>query len=390
MVLVLQTGRADGVRMDEILIFWGIHTLDRTKANPFPLEYRDWYLQWDLVPEAEKNQILEILQPKQKLKNQLEPEPNTGDEEWSLSLAKPDARILAFRKYFVQRAGFDINECLKDPTSKIKHFLPINLHFEYFEDETGRPISKIEIHQFKTGEANPIIPFEPRSVLRLGPAPLREAKLATQEDSETIAHFLEMIDLLSNSSWYRLAPALTFRTRNESAEVDSLFPDVHETQGVVLAIRQLYSSDNLFNRAVNCHAKLCGDSKKVDWVGTIKKQFNDFLDSPNSFPMLYGVTVRELMDLFLYGGKFAHANQTDKQQKLHALILAHGRAQVVMAVQTSFRRVVDSARLVYPVLMQDYFHWLAAGKCPKPPPMALMNQLLFSGREQVHIKKVKK
>lgn len=201
----------------------------------------------------------------------------------------------------------------------------------------------------------------------------------------TVTH--QVIDLLSNSSWYRLAPALTFRTRNESAEVDSLFPDVHEMQEVVLAIRQLYSSDNLFNRAVNCHAKLCGDSKKVDWVGMVKKQFNDFLDSPNGFPMLNGVTVRELMDLFLYGGKFAHANQTEKQQKLHALILAHGRAQVVMAVQTSFRRVVDSARLVYPVLMQDYFHWLAAGKCPKPPPMALMNQLLFSGREQVHIKK---
>ena len=104
--------------------------------------------------------------------------------------------------------------------------------------------------------------------------------------------------------------------------------------------------------------------------------------------MLNGVTVRKLMDLFLYGGKFAHASEADKQQKLHALILVHGRAQVVMAVQTSFRHVVDSARLVHPVLLQDFFHWLAAGKCPKPSPMSSMNQLLSGGKEQVKVKKV--
>ncbi|MEJ0091249.1 MAG: hypothetical protein WDM80_16075 [Limisphaerales bacterium] len=86
--------------MEDILIYWGIHALDRTKTNPFPLEYRDWYLQWDLVPESEENQILEILRPKQKSENQLGPEPNIGDEEWSLSFAKPDVQILAFRKYF--------------------------------------------------------------------------------------------------------------------------------------------------------------------------------------------------------------------------------------------------------------------------------------------------
>jgi hypothetical protein len=161
-------------------------------------------------------------------------------------------------------------------------------------------------------------------------------------------------------------------------------------QEAILAIRQLYSSDNLFNRAVNCHAKLCGESKKVDWVAIIKKHFIEFLDGPNSFPMLNGVTARELMDAFLYGGKFAHANEADKQQKLQALILAHGRPQVVMSVQTSFRRIVDTARLVYPVLMQDYFYWLVTGKCPAPTPMSSMSQLLFSGKEPIDIKNIRK
>ncbi|MEJ0091244.1 MAG: hypothetical protein WDM80_16050 [Limisphaerales bacterium] len=283
-----------------------------------------------------------------------------------------------------------MNECFKDPNSKIKHFIPVNLHFEYFEDETGRPISKIGIYQFKTGEANPVIPFEPQSIVRLGPAPIREGKSATKEDSETIAHFFEIVDLLTSSSWYRSPPVLTFRTRSESAEVDSLFPNVREMQEAILAIRQLYSSDNLFNRAVNCYAKLCGESKKVDWVTIIKEHFSKFLDGPNSFPMLSGVTVRGLIDVFLYGGKFVHANEANKQQKLQALILAHGRAQVVMAVQTSFRRIVDTARLVYPVLMQDYFHWLATGKCPLPVPMASMNQLLFSGKEPIDVKNIRK
>ncbi len=368
--------------MQDTLIYWGIHTLDRTKANPFPLEHRIWCLQWDLVPEQERKEIIDILAPDSPGEQLTEREPKEGDEEWTLTLTKPDARIFKFRKYFTFQPNFDLNEYIKKLESSLRRMLPVNLSFEYFEDETGKPISKIEIYRFKTGEANPIIPFEPQSVLQLGPASIRAGIPINQDDSNTIAHLMEIVGFLANSSWYRSPPALTFRTQNETSEIDSTFPNVQEMHEVVLAIRQLYASDELFNRAANCYAKICGDSRKVNWVGDIKKWFNLFLDGPNSFPMIKGVKVRELLDAFLYGGRIVHVGERDKQERLQLLINTHGRAQVIMAVQTSLRRVVDSARLVLPVIKQDYQHWLETGKCPKPSLMS-MGELLSSRKEPI-------
>jgi hypothetical protein len=365
--------------VNDKLIYWGIHTLDRTKANPFPLEHRIWCLQWNLVPEQERKEIIAILAPDSSSKKLAEHEPKEGNQEWTLTLAKPDARIFKYRKYFIFQPNFDPSKHTLKVGSSL---LPVNLSFEYFEDETGKPISKIEIYRFKTGEANPVIPFDPQSVLQLGPASIRTGVQINQDNSNTIAHWLEIVVFLANSSWYRSPPALTFRTQNETSEIDSSFPNVGEMHEVALAIRQLYASDQLFNRAVNCHAKICGDSKKVNWVGDIKKWFNNFLDGANSFPMINGVNVRELLDAFLYGGRIVHANEQDKQERLQLLIKTHGRAQVVMAVQTSLRRVVDSARLVLPVLNQDYQHWLEIGKCPKPSLMS-MSELLSSAKEQI-------
>jgi hypothetical protein len=47
--------------MHETLVFWPIHTLDRTKSKPFPLELRHWYLEWDIVPEQVRKEIEAIL-----------------------------------------------------------------------------------------------------------------------------------------------------------------------------------------------------------------------------------------------------------------------------------------------------------------------------------------
>jgi hypothetical protein len=367
--------------MQDILIYWGIHTLVRTKLNPFPLEYRTWCLQWDLVPDAEKKEIVAILMPDKSDLQETGYEPKEGDESWTLSVAKPDSRILKYRKYFTLQLDFDPNHYAKKLGSELRQMVPVNLYFEYFEDETGQQLSKIDIYRFKTGESNPVIPFEPRSVVQLGPAATRAGIKISQDDSNTIAHFLEVIRFLATSSWYHSPPFLTFRTQDKASEIDSLFPNVHEIHEIALAVRQLYGSDQLFNRAVNCYSKICGDNKKVTWVGEIKKQFNAFLDE-TSFPAIKDVNVRQLLDAFLYGGRIAHANEQDKQELLHSLIKNHGRAPVIMAVQMSFRRVVDSARLILPVLAQDYFHWLVKAECPKPSLMS-MSELLASSKEQV-------
>jgi hypothetical protein len=366
--------------MHDTLIFWPIHTLDRNKANPFPLEVRTWCLPWENVSASEQREILSILAPEVLSPQAQTKEPKVGDEEATLSFESPDVRILKFRKYFVREIDFDINKYARRLGKDLRRLLPVNLYFEYFEDESGNPISKIELYRFKTGEPDPVIPFDPLSVINLGPSLVNSSP--QQNDSNTIAHLLEIVQFLTSSTWYHSPPSLTFRTQDERTELEPLFPNAHQTTEVALAIRQLYASDALFNRALNCYSRICGNSKKVNWIEHVKKEFNRFLESSIVFPGVKGMCVRELLDVFLYGGGIAHAPDAVKQKRLQELIAAHHRANVIMAVQTSFRRVVDMARLVSPVLSQDYHSWLETGNCPKPSRMSI-GELLSSKKEEI-------
>jgi hypothetical protein len=371
--------------MHDTLIYWPIRTLDRTKANPFPLEQRTWYLEWEIVPEQARREILAILKPERSERQATEVEGKPGDSETTLTFAGRDLRMemmRTYRQYFRQRPDFDITTCLQQPGTSLKNLIPVNL-IEYFEDEAGNPMSKIDIYKFKTGEEFPIIPFDPESVLRLGPSPIHPERPATQDDSNTIAHFLETVGYVARSRWYHSPTALSFRTRDNNTQIDSSFPDTFETQEVLLALRQLYASDKLFNKSLKSYLRICGDARKVEWVEQIKKAFDKFLEGSGSFPVVAGVNVRELLDAFLYGSKIAHSHERDKQERLQSLITAHGRPQVIMAVHAAFRQLMNFARCVFPVVKQDYHHWLETGQCPKQIGMSI-GELLSSGRTEAN------
>lgn len=367
--------------MRDTLIYWPICTLDRTKANPFPLEQRIWYLEWEIVPEQTRREILAVLKPGSPVKSSPAVESKPGDSETMLTFAGRDLRMemmRTYRQYFRQRPDFDITTCLQQPGTSLKNLIPVNL-IEYFEDEAGNPMSKIDIFKFKTGEEYPVIPFDPESVLRLGPSSIHPTRPANLDDSNTIAHFLETVGYVARSSWYRSPPILTFRTQDQDTQIDSSFPNPSETQGVLFALRQLYASDKLFNKALKSYLRICGDARKVEWVEQIKKAFDKFLEGSDSFPVVAGVNVRELLDAFLYGSRIAHSHERDKQERLQSLITAHGRPQVIMAVHAAFRQLMNFALCVFPVVKQDYQHWLETGQCPKQIGMSI-GELLSSGR----------
>lgn len=369
--------------MHDTLICWYIQTFDRTKANPFPLECRIWYLEWEIVPEQTRREILAVLKPGSPVKSSPAVESKPGDSETTLTFAGRDLRMemmRTYRQYFRQRPDFDIATCLQQPGTSLKNLIPVNL-IEYFEDEAGNPMSKIDIFKFKTGEEYPVIPFDPESVLRLGPSPIHPARPANLDDSNTIAHFLETVGYVAHSSWYRSLPALTFRTQDQKSQIDSSFPNPSETQGVLLALRQLYASDKLFDKALKSYSRICGDTKKVEWVEQIKKEFDKFLEVSGSFPVVAGASVRELLDAFLYGSRIAHSHERDQQERLQSLITAHGRPQVIMAVHAAFRQLMIFSLTVLPVVEQDYLHWLETRQCPKRTDMPI-GELLSSGTHE--------
>ena len=367
--------------MKDTIVYWAISTFDRTKEKPLPVETRFWVLDWDKVSGEERGEILRILGARDSRAEKTTASHQVGDEEFTFTFNQPDFRMMKFRDRFTYVPEPDFAGAMS-PDGPVTRMLSVNLGVEYFEDEDGGPISKVEMFRHVTGQEDPIILGEPESVLRLGPAPL-STHAPTEDDSNKIACFLDIVHHVAGSSWYRKLPSLTV-SKSESARLtQALFPDAAETHAVVVAIRQIYASDQLLNIACNRYMKICGDSRKAHWIKQTKKSFNDFVDGPVAFPSVPDTSTRELIDTFLYGAGIIHSKDTQQaQEKLRALLDAHGKPHVVMAVHASLRHIVGFAIHAFLVLRQDFRAWLHTGSVPQPTRVAMHDLLSSRMREK--------
>lgn len=364
--------------MDDTLIEWGILTFDRTKESPWPLETRTWVLEWHLVGEDEKQEILAIMCSDDQGRPGTHPCPQPADEQIRYGFSTPDLRMLKYRKYFRLRQDSDIGFGTPTCSSTVRRILSVSLGVEYFEDECGHQISELEMYRHVMKEEYPIVLGLPESVLCLGPASIRQSMSATSEDSDTLARFMDVVEYIARSTWYRTLPSLAV----SETEYRGQFPAGAQTQQVIAAIRQLFSSDDLFNSACKRYMRLCGDRRKVAWVKEWKRLFNESLREPPSFPAVPGIAVYDLLNAFMYGAGILHSKDIhDHEHTLRDLIAKHGKPHLVMAVQASLRHIVDFAVRIFPVLLQDYRHWLETGQCPKPTRLA-MHDLLSSTIEE--------
>jgi hypothetical protein len=74
---------------EEIILTWDIMTFDKRKPNPFPLENKSWFLNWDKVSAEERAEILLIINGRED--DPLPPDLNPLEtEQITLSFSKPD------------------------------------------------------------------------------------------------------------------------------------------------------------------------------------------------------------------------------------------------------------------------------------------------------------
>jgi hypothetical protein len=181
-----------------------ISCFDRRRKNPLPV-YKRWYwLDWSSLTTQQTAEILGVLDAKSSLESPHKP--GCFDETViTMFFGTPnlDAHMLKHRGLFTEIPDNDLEAFCKDPACQDRGFQTVSVTHEYCEDETGAPISNYELMQHVSGQEFPIIVGDSESVLKLGRVSAINASEWSTDKANIIAQFLDVVERIYASDWYR-------------------------------------------------------------------------------------------------------------------------------------------------------------------------------------------
>jgi hypothetical protein len=254
---------------------------------------------------------------------------------------------------------------------------------DYFEDELGQPMDPVDLISAMTGAQDPIILNDERSVLRLGPQGLRDSEQIDAKAANTLAHFLQLVEVIATSRWVKtetkaggLGPIGA-----DNALAEFRCPPLSDTYAILLPLRQLFLDDGsgAFLLACNSYSRYALDERKRFWITALRKQCLSYMDSQPWPPLVRDCSVKSLLRDLMYGAGMVHFHDSDHEARLHFrdLVQKHSRERVVFSFVVASQHLYAFARKAYHVIRQDYDHWRSQGCCPDPEIM-LMSKLFES------------
>ena len=365
------------------IVFWSVPCFDKRRENPLPVYNRLFVLDWTSLDATQTVEVLSILQPTDH-KNRTPSSLQASVISIQRSNKGPDDRMLAYRKYFVESP-----ENAEDENNPIvQSFTFVNLNREYFEDDNGHEISHYVMIQHVSGQNEPVILGDVDSVLRLSlcnPVNVNEWSEAT---ANTIAQFLDVVERICSSKWYRRPPVFTFEVQSggdstkfpsaaDSTLLEAVFPNDSETLSVLAYFRQLHAGDKLLTRTCEAFIRNCGDERKTSWMTERLESFREMVDSA-PVPFTDIGTRREIIKIFMYGAGLLHATSNDgADTKLTELIRTQGKHRAVMVFNHCLWDILTIAITVYHVTKREFEHWI--GSYGLTPPTRIDIPSLFEG-----------
>lgn len=367
-------------RPENVFVYWPISCFDKRRVKPLPVCTRFYLLDEAKATDAEKQAILKLIHENDVPTPDLPPVMGQTMETISFGASGCDRRVLKYRHLFRECTAGELQAVLDcagrrgEPVG----LESISLMGRYFEDENGVEISETEMVEYVAGGRPVVIPGNPESVIQLGPAGMCDPGKWSVETANTLAHFFEVVDLLASSTWYRSPLSMT--THNRENIVSATFPSVHSALGILVLLRQMYSShaqDNLFNRACSEYVRHVADQRKRSWVQAEKKAFNRLLSEqpwPGPVSGGFSLSTRELLETFLYGAGLIHSRGQKGKRETFSLAQAlksHPRELLVMSFHSGMKQLLGCALTVYPVLRQDFLHWVNTLGVVKPDRVSI-------------------
>jgi len=296
-------------------------------------------------------------------------ESNLSDEECERLFAMlecdstKDRAFLEFRSHFI-----DCDDETFDRLARQAQRVTMSGPSEYFEDENEQPIDHIGIAQVRTGISDPILRFEPQSVLRLGPSPVANRDQWTVEKANAISHFLQLMNRIGQSGW--LKGPLSIKSVG-SCVIEVAHPNAEMTTSALAAIRQLLMKrDDVLNHACKAYIDHIAHEGRRAWVSDIHQSFNAFLESKCQYGLqsiLSEYTTRQVIDIFTYGsGLFHRESNHDCESDLASLIAQHGRERLIIAFNSTCREILQYGFFLAPAMWQDVTQWIRSEGCVGP------------------------
>ncbi len=357
---------------ENIVIYWWISCFDKRKEDPLPVYTRGFVLDESRATDEQKVSILKLIRGSEADKPQHPVDVGQTMVTVSHGIQRSNRDILKYRNLFMECSSQElrkIHDARKSEFGEVS-LVPVILTGEYFEDENGKEITKIEMMDYVAGGGPTIIAHNPQSVTRLGPSAAKEKDKWTVESANTIAHLFQIVNHIVASQWY--CSPLSMTILNGKKIVSAAFPSVEGALGILVLFRQLYSSDSkddLFNRACGIYVRHADHKGKAAWVRDEKKAFKALLSGPPQPPRAnLSCTMKELLDLFLYGAGIFHSRgkNSNDAQRLKKMLHACPREELVMAFHSSTKYLVQCALVVYPVIKQDFIYWIKDLKLASP------------------------
>ena len=256
---------------------------------------------------------------------------------------------------------------------------------DYFEDETGESMDVSELIAAKNGVSNAIVLGEPGSVLKLGVSELLTDEQWTVENSNDLAHFIQLANIIQRSTWFQTGIEIkTVDGREDLIGISNA--DMESISAAMGWIRQfVLRRDDAFIVAVDTYCKFVASPMKTTWVEAEKQFFQNHLAGKlhrfehQGIAELETLTNLRLIDLVVYGsGLFHRASNQDMESELSEILKTAPRERLIFAFHSACWQLMKHVLTVLPVITQDFESWIERGVVPMPTRVIVSNLFLNS------------
>jgi hypothetical protein len=222
------------------------------------------------------------------------------------------------------------------------------------------------------------------SVIQLGPSPLIKKEEFSQNDSDTLAHFIQAYSQIAKSQWMKDKCRLISR----GDKLEAFTPAFESLVYVSIYFRQLYSTtDALFKASCEIYKNHIESRGKIVWLTYEYESFQSQLKSPLIPPcsnVLY--SSEDIIEAFLYGALIMHSNTYQhrslptNRKKIKDMLDLMKKEMFAFALNCSLKLLFNHISRAACLIRMDYSFWL--NQKDVPPPDILWHEKLFNCASQ--------
>ena len=212
--------------------------------------------------------------------------------------------------------------------------------------------------------------------------PSDDGKDMSQIESDCIAHFIQVIDVIQSSAWNQ-HPLVFQSNMNQDGKIRADMPSLDQTVVALLYMRQLIGSsgnDDLLNKVCNFYCQHSSIKIKSSYVEQKRQEWNDYLlESPMNIELAKLVPSNQwLLETFQYGALFIHSpnkvKSSNARESFRKLSLDKElRVEALYSLHYLMKTLYSKASNIATLIQNDYAQWINDKKVPLPDVMWQQN-----------------